>query len=79
MQNVSLYQALLRTAGGRDVLPVRWKDNDFALLPGETRTVTVRDDAVADAGPLTLRVSGWNNEAHTLPAHTAPPPWGPRR
>jgi hypothetical protein len=70
MQNVSLHQALRRAAGGEEVLPVRWENNDFALLPGETRTVTMRYDAVADAGPLTLRVSGWNNETHTL---LAPP------
>jgi len=79
MQNVSLHQALLRAAGGEEALPVRWKDNDSALLPGETLTVTARYDAVADAGPLTVRVSGWNNETHTLPVHTAPLPWGPRR
>lgn len=79
MQNVALHQALLRTADGEEVLPVWGENNDFALLPGETRTVTARYDAVADAGPLTVRVSGWNNETRTLPVHTAPLPWGPRR
>jgi exo-1,4-beta-D-glucosaminidase len=48
-------------AGGHEILPVLWDDNYFALLPGESRTVT----AVYEARQLqdvqaAVELSGWN-------------------
>jgi exo-1,4-beta-D-glucosaminidase len=50
-------------ARGENIVPVRWEDNYFALLPGESRIVT----ASFDEGELTgknpvVSVEGWNVE-----------------
>jgi exo-1,4-beta-D-glucosaminidase len=47
--------------GGAEVLPTRWQDNFFSLLPGETREVTARysPDDVAGVAPV-VQVRGWN-------------------
>ncbi len=63
---LQVHLSLVREHDGEEVLPVRWEDNYFALLPGETRTVVARFDSVAEVGPITLRLSGWNSEARTL-------------
>jgi len=52
---------LLQGVGGEDVLPVLWEDNDFPLLPGESRDVGVRF-RTADLQALqpAVEISGWN-------------------
>ena len=45
-------------AGGRQVLPVRWSDNDVTLWPGEQQTITARYSATP-TGP-DVRVNGFN-------------------
>ena len=44
-----------------ELLPVRWEDNFFSLLPGERRTLTARY-ALWDSRPVkpAVRVEGWN-------------------
>jgi exo-1,4-beta-D-glucosaminidase len=46
---------------GHDILPVLWEDNYFALMPGESRTVTATYDArqLQNMEPE-VEVSGWN-------------------
>jgi hypothetical protein len=44
---------------GQRILPAYYSDNYLALLPGETRTVTVRYPASASSEPL-LTLRGWN-------------------
>ena len=53
---------VLRSPGGAQILPSTWTDNYVPLLPGETRTLTVRwrsEDAPGAATP-TVAVDGWN-------------------
>jgi exo-1,4-beta-D-glucosaminidase len=58
------FQIVLRIfnkADGHEILPVRWDDNYFELLPGETRSIT----AVYDAQQLknvqaSVEAAGWN-------------------
>jgi beta-galactosidase/beta-glucuronidase len=46
-------------AAGKRILPAYYSDNYVALLPGETKTITVRYPATVSGAPaLTLR--GWN-------------------
>jgi exo-1,4-beta-D-glucosaminidase len=45
-------------AGGRQVLPIRWSDNDITLWPGEQQTITARY-SVTSAKP-DVRVNGFN-------------------
>jgi len=53
----------VRREGQRDneILPVLWRDNYFALLPGETRqvTATYRLGEKSKATP-SVEVDGWN-------------------
>lgn len=46
-----------RASDGEEILPVLWEDNYFALLPGETRTVTASYQG-KEAGAV--EVEGWN-------------------
>jgi exo-1,4-beta-D-glucosaminidase len=48
---------------GQEILPVRWQDNYFSLLPGEKRGVTgtYRASQLGTAKPA-VEVSGWNVE-----------------
>ncbi|MFL6337292.1 MAG: glycosyl hydrolase 2 galactose-binding domain-containing protein [Pyrinomonadaceae bacterium] len=46
-------------ARGKRILPAFYSDNYVALLPGETKTVTVRYPASVTAPPA-LRLRGWN-------------------
>lgn len=62
-----IHLSLAGVATGEEVLPVLWEDNYVSLMPGESRTIVARYDAVADAGPLALVVDGWNVGARTLP------------
>jgi exo-1,4-beta-D-glucosaminidase len=52
---------LTQGPGGPEVLPTRWEDNYFSLLPGETRTLAARF-LPEDAQGVTpvVEVSGWN-------------------
>ncbi|MFD0538343.1 sugar-binding domain-containing protein [Actinomadura luteofluorescens] len=45
-------------AGGNQVLPIRWSDNDVTLWPGEQQTITARYSATS-AKP-DVRVNGFN-------------------
>ncbi len=44
---------------GEDVLPQYWNDNYFSLLPGESKSLSVRHMAPGAAG-LCVQVEGWN-------------------
>jgi hypothetical protein len=46
-------------ASGRRILPAFYSDNYVALLPGETKTVSVRYPASVTSTP-SLRLRGWN-------------------
>jgi beta-galactosidase/beta-glucuronidase len=50
--------SLLDIAGAR-VLPAYWSDNYVSLLPGETRTITIRAPKTAPA-PVSIGMRGWN-------------------
>ncbi|MCZ8325853.1 MAG: glycoside hydrolase family 2 [Sphingomonadaceae bacterium] len=56
--------SLLDATGAR-ILPAYWSDNYVSLLPGETRTVTIRAPKAAPA-PNTITVGGWNVEANAI-------------
>ena len=47
-------------ANGAQVLPAYFSDNYVSLLPGESRRIEVRYPASAAAGPVTVRLRGWN-------------------
>jgi exo-1,4-beta-D-glucosaminidase len=49
--------------GGKEVLPVLWEDNYFALLPGEAREVRV-SYAPGD-GPAAVEAQAWNGPSAT--------------
>ncbi len=58
------FQVRLRVTdgpNGDDIVPVRWEDNYFPLLPGESQTETAAFDPGALAGkhPV-VHVDGWN-------------------
>jgi exo-1,4-beta-D-glucosaminidase len=56
-------------AGGRQVLPVRWSDNQVTLWPGEQQTITARYDAGAlRAARPAVRLSGWNVRSREVDA-----------
>jgi exo-1,4-beta-D-glucosaminidase len=54
---------LNRVTDHEEVLPVRWEDNYFSLLPGEKRDIAalLRRPDVAGA-KLELEIGGWNVE-----------------
>jgi exo-1,4-beta-D-glucosaminidase len=54
---------VLKGKGGEDVHPILWQDNDFELVPGETRRVaaTYRQMELGGAQPV-VSVTGWNVE-----------------
>jgi exo-1,4-beta-D-glucosaminidase len=56
-----IHLGLLRGKNGEEVLPVRWDDNYFSLVPGETREVTAQH-AIEDlkGATPTIDVGGWN-------------------
>jgi exo-1,4-beta-D-glucosaminidase len=53
--------AVTKGKGGMEVAPSYWSENDFSLLPGESRQVEVSFDAwdLEDKDPV-VRVGGWN-------------------
>ena len=54
---------------GRALAPIFWNDNDVTLMPRERRSIAA-DLRGTPAGPLTVRVSGWNVPARNLPLET---------
>lgn len=64
------FQVRLRVTdgpGGDEIVPVRWEDNYFSLLPGESQTVTATFDPGALTGKRpTVRIDGWNVEPATI-------------
>jgi hypothetical protein len=56
-------------ADGAQVLPALFTDNYVSLLPGETRTISVRYPATAAKGAVTVRLRGWNVVPAALKAH----------
>jgi exo-1,4-beta-D-glucosaminidase len=58
----------IRLSGSEEeILPVLWDDNYLSLLPGESRTVTVRylgKDALSK--PVVVAVDGWNIAPSTV-------------
>jgi exo-1,4-beta-D-glucosaminidase len=56
-----IHIAILHPETGEEILPVRWDDNYFSLVPGETRTVsaTYTDVDLKGAAPV-IDVDGWN-------------------
>jgi exo-1,4-beta-D-glucosaminidase len=64
-----LTDAHLVDAQGKPVLPVQWSDNEVALWPGEsvTLTATYRTSDLHGSAPQ-VRVSGWNTPEGTVPA-----------
>jgi exo-1,4-beta-D-glucosaminidase len=60
---IAFFVNLAITAGerGPEVAPCYWEDNDFSVLPGETKqyTVTFFKADLGDKTPV-LRVTGWN-------------------
>jgi exo-1,4-beta-D-glucosaminidase len=52
----------------KEILPVFWDDNYFALLPGESRTVTVHymPGELSSLRRIAIEVGGWNVEPQTV-------------
>ncbi len=45
----------------KEIVPVLWEDNYFAMMPGEKRTVTATyKAALAQKKAPALQVEGWN-------------------
>ncbi|HEX5644581.1 MAG TPA: glycoside hydrolase family 2 protein, partial [Erythrobacter sp.] len=70
LTNTSSQPALLVKLGlldeaGERVLPAYWSENYLSLLPGETRTVSIRAPLSA-AVPDSITIRGWNVEAGTM-------------
>jgi exo-1,4-beta-D-glucosaminidase len=63
--HLAFFVHLRVVAAGRDIAPVLWEDNDFSLLPGETRTVTATVHRPNLAGaPAQVKLDGWNASAN---------------
>lgn len=58
-QPALLVKLTVSNAAGERVLPAYFSDNYVSLLPGETRTVTIRAPRSA-AAPASIAVRGWN-------------------
>jgi exo-1,4-beta-D-glucosaminidase len=56
-----VHLAVKRSNDGEEVLPVRWQDNYFSLLPGEKREITAeyRQSDLHKSKPM-VSVDGWN-------------------
>jgi len=54
-------------SGSKEILPIRWSDNDVTLWPGEQQTITATysTDALRSGHP-TVRVSGYNVATQTF-------------
>ena len=58
--DLDLAAAVRRVAAGEQVLPAYFTDNYVSLLPGEERVIGVRYPTSRAAGPVSVRLSGWN-------------------
>jgi hypothetical protein len=57
----------LSSATNEDILPAFYSDNYFALMPGESRTVTVEfHPKYLKGGQPVFKLSGWNTKAETI-------------
>jgi len=65
---VALFQhvSIKRSAGGEQMLPILWSDNDVTLWPGESLTLTARFATPGAAMPV-VEVSGWNVPTISVP------------
>jgi exo-1,4-beta-D-glucosaminidase len=65
---VALFQhlSIVRTAGGRPVLPILWSTNDVTLWPGESLTLSAHF-AAQGAARAVVEVSGWNVPTRSVP------------
>ncbi len=57
---LELKLTLEEAAGGGRILPAYYSDNYVSLLPGESRTVTIRYPAAAGKGEVALGLRGYN-------------------
>ena len=55
--------SVVRDKSGDLILPIYWSDNDFALLPGEVKSVTARfaQEDLEGQKPV-VKIAGWNVE-----------------
>jgi exo-1,4-beta-D-glucosaminidase len=52
---------ILRKSDGSEIAPVLWEDNDFELMPGETRSLTARyPPSELEGSRPAVAVGGWN-------------------
>lgn len=58
--SLAFFINLRLTNDGHDVLPVDWQDNDFSLLPGESKTINVNTMGQKFSEPLAIHGSAWN-------------------
>lgn len=67
----------VKPSSGEQILPVFMNDGYFALIPGETKHLTIEYNP-AEAGGETAKVEieCWNNFTHAAP--TKPPPFDPK-
>ena len=60
-------------SGARQVLPIRWSDNDQTIWPGEGLTLTARyRDADLRGGAPVVTVAGWNVARRAMAAPVRP-------
>jgi len=52
---------LANNDNGKEIIPVLWDDNYFALLPGEKKelTATYTGEKLKEKNPV-IKVAGWN-------------------
>ncbi len=62
--HLAFFVHLRVVAAGRDIAPVLWEDNDFSLLPGETRAVTATVHRKDLGAPVQIKLDGWNATAN---------------
>jgi len=56
----------LSSVTGEDVLPVFYSDNYFALMPGDSKTVTAEFNPKDLIGSPVFNLSGWNTLVATI-------------
>jgi exo-1,4-beta-D-glucosaminidase len=52
---------LVDSSTGKELLPVFWDDNYFALMPGEKREIAVSSPLTASSSALTIEADAWNS------------------
>jgi exo-1,4-beta-D-glucosaminidase len=56
---------------GGPVVPAFWSDNYVALMPGESRTLTVRSSSHGGGRIAAIEVAGWNVGEERVSVHSA--------